>query len=309
MKRVLKNRTILAIAVMLLMANGTYAQILTDYQNVSETSYQTAGLTFRLYVEPDSVYSPGYVGATNSPINANARWTWTYPAGLVTGVPVSGVVSASNTNYVEFTNPTVGGPYTVDVVESNTTVGCADATAISQVVQIIAAPQATITTADPAPACGGQPAMTVNMTFTEAVPSTLAAYAFAVNELIENIDPSDALIGAALVDNDGFKDFPTTGKLKTPALTGAGSPYGYSFTTAALTVRNNLRTRYTYTLIKASDAPVAAVDGVISAISQKSDYIAGTVSTYAFTDNQIVIVINPAPTTGPIYHIPNNFAY
>jgi hypothetical protein len=151
--------------------------------------------------------------------------------------------------------------------------------------------------------------MTVNMTLTEAVPVAWAGYAFAINELVENIDPSDVVIGAALVNNNSFKDFPTTAKLKSPTLTGAGSPYGYSFTSSALNVQNNLRTRYTYTLIKASDAPGAAANGVISAISQKSNYIAGVISTYPFTDNQIVIIVNPAPVTGPIYHIPNNFAY
>ncbi len=43
-----------------------------------------------------------------------------------------------------------------------------------------------------------------------------------------------------------------------------------------------MRTRYTYTLVKASDAPGAALDGVISAISQKSDFIVATVNTYPF---------------------------
>jgi hypothetical protein len=62
-------------------------------------------------------------------------------------------------------------------------------------------------------------------------------------------------------------------------------------------------------LLKASDAPGAAANGIISAISEKSDYIAGVVSTYAFTDSQIVIIVNPAPSTGPIYHIPNSYAY
>jgi hypothetical protein len=170
-------------------------------------------------------------------------------------------------------------------------------------------PVATITTADPAQACGDQVAMAVAMTFTETIPATLAGYAFAINEKIENITAADVLIGAALVDNNTFQDFPTTAKLKTPALTGAASPYGFSFNTSALTVRNGLRTRYTYTAIKASNLPVAATDGVVSSISQKSDFLAAAVSTYAFTDNSIVIIVNPAPATGPIYYIPNNFAY
>ena len=304
MKREFIFRTILASVLVTLLSLGTYAQILTDYQDLAETSYQTAGTTFRLYAYPDPVYSPTYNPATNTNIDANALWTWTY-AGL-TGAPLSG--AASNQNYVEFTNPVVGS-YSISVVESNSAGGCADASAETQDVEVIAAPTAAITTADPAQACGDQVAMAVAMTFTEAVPVAIAGYAFAVNELVENIDPSDAVL-ATLVDDDSFIDFPTTGKLNNGnGLTGAASPFGYTFNTSALTVQNNLRTRYTYTLIKASDAPGASADGVISAISQKSDYLAAAINTYAYGDSQIVIVVNPTPATGPIYHIPNNWAY
>jgi len=70
------------------------------------------------------------------------------------------------------------------------------------------------------------------------------------------------------------------------------------------------RTRYTYTLVKATDAPGPAADGVISAISQKSDYVGGTVLTHAFgAKSTYVAIINPTPVTGPIYHISNTFNY
>jgi hypothetical protein len=307
MKRVLNFKSIVAIAAMLLFASGSFAQILTDYQDVAETSYQTAGTSFRLYAYPDTVYSPTYNPATNANINANARWTWTF-AGLTATAPVVTATAVAQ-NFVEFTNVTAGS-YTITVAESNTIAGCVDGTAESQDVTVIAAPQATITTADPAQACGNQVAMNISMSFTEAVPAAIAGYAFEIQEVVENIDPSDAVIGAALSTNNTFVDFPMSAKLNTgTGLTGAASPYGYTFATSALNVQNNLRTRYTYTLLKATDAPGAAADGIISAISQKSDYLGGTIQTYAFTDNQIVIIVNPAPVTGPIYHIPNNFAY
>jgi hypothetical protein len=305
MKRVLKFKSIVAIVAMLLFASGSFAQIMTVYQDVNETSYQTAGTSFRLYVEPDAVYSPTYNPATNANINANARWTWTF-TGLTATAPVVTATPVAQ-NFVEFTNVTAGA-YTITVAESNTIGGCVDGTAESQDVTVVAAPTAAITTADPAQACGNQAAMNVAMTFTEAVPTAVAAYSFAVQELVENIDPSDAVL-TTLGTNNAFVDFPTTAKLKTPALTGAASPYGYTFATSALNVQNGLRTRYTYTLLKSSDAPGAAANGIISAISQKSNYLAGTIQTYAFGDNQIVIIVNPAPVTGPIYHIPNNFAY
>lgn len=287
---------------------GAYSQAVQnpDYQNVAESVYQTAGKTFRLYVDPDNTYNPNYNVGGGWLVDANARWTWTYPAGLVTGTPATGV--AANQNYVEFVAPTVGGPYTVTVVESNTIIACTDA-GTTKVVNIVAAPVATITTGDPVQACGDQAAAAIAMTFTEAVPVAVAGYSFAVNELIENIDPAGVVIGAALVDNDAFLDFPTTGKLVTPALTGAASPYGYTFNTTARTVRNSLRTRYTYTLIKASDAPGAAADGLISAISQKSDYVGATILTHIFgAKTTYVSIVNPVPVTGPIYHIPNNYA-
>lgn len=296
------------VAVAMLMFAGANAQVANaDYQNVAEDIYQTAGKTFRVYVEPDAVYNPAYV-APGWALDAAARWTWTYPAALSTlpasAAPASG--SAQNQNWVEFTNPQVGGPHVLTVVESTTVgIGCVDADAETRNIRIVAAPTATITTAAPAQACGDQAAAAVAMTFTENVPLALASYAFAVNELVENIDPSDVPIGAALVDNDAFLDFPTTGKLN--AFTTGASPFGYTFNTTVLTVQNNLRTRYTYTLINASD--VVGV-GVVSAISEKSDYVGGTVLAHAFTGTTTIsYIVNPTPVTGPIFHIPNNFAY
>jgi len=309
MKRVLKFRTIVAVAASLLLANGTFAQILLNYEDLAETSYQTAGTTLRMYVEPDGVYSPTYNPVTNANINANARWTWTFPVGLTATAPVVSTVAVAQ-NYVEFTN-VAAGAYTITVAESNTIGGCIDGSAETQDLTVIAVPTAALTTADPAQACGDQVAMAVALTFTEAIPQALAGYAFAVTELVENIDPANVVLGTVRTTAD-FVDFPTTGKLNSGnGLLNAASPYGYSFNTAALLVEGGLRTRYTYTLVKATDAPVAEPQGVISAISQKSDYPGhATPNTYAFTgDAQIVIIVNPAPTTGPIYHIPNDFAY
>lgn len=297
-----KNLLKVALTMMALFVfMGVQAQVQdANYVTNAETVYQTAGKTFRLYVEPDAVYSPDFTAPAWT-LGAAARWTWTY-VGL-TGNPLT--ATPAKQNWVEFTNPAVDS-YSVSVVESNTIAGCDGAT-VTKDVEVIAAPTAAITTADPAQACGDQAAMAVQIQFTENVPTTWASYAFAVNETVENIDVSDVVIGPALADNDAFVDYQTSVKLN--ALGGAQPNYTWSFNTSALTVQNNLRTRYTYTLIKASDAPAAALDGVISAISQKSDYVGGVVQTHAFGDNQIVIIVNPAPTTGPIYHIPNNIAF
>jgi hypothetical protein len=263
------------------------------------------------YALPDPVYHPSYV-TPGFALTPDFSWVWTIPTNPGTGAALTG--GGTPANYVEVTY-SITGNYVLNVAEKAPAAfgSCQDATPTVMNVTVVAPPVATISTADPAQACGDQAAMAILMSFTEAVPATLAGYAFAINETIENIDPTGTPMGAALVDNDAFQDFPTTGKLKAPALTGAASPFGYSFNTTALTVRNGQRTRYTYTAIKAADAAAAATNGVISAISQKSDYVANANGadylTYAFTDNQVVIIVNPAPATGPIYYVPNNFNY
>jgi hypothetical protein len=313
-------KTVLGVAAAMLISTSTFGQVAnnnyTEYDanrtaptNVDWVTLRTGGNTVMgYYALPDPVYHPNYI-APGWTLTAGFTWSWTLP-GTVTNVTPGGQPA----NYVEL-NFSAAGNYAIRVAETSPAAfgGCADLTPTLMNVTVVAAPVATIVTADPAAACGDQAAMAVNMTFTEAVPQALAGYAFAVSELVENIDAADLVIGAPLVNNATFVDYPMSGKLKTPALTGAASPYGFSFNTSALTVQNGQRTRYTYTALKATDAPAAAANGVISAISQKSDFVAhaggADYLTYAFTDNTIVIIINPAPATGPIYYIPNNFAY
>jgi hypothetical protein len=316
-------KTVLSIAGAILLSAGAFGQVAnSDYSeydnnrtaptNIDYVTLRTGGSTVMgYYALPDPVYHPSYV-APGFALTPGFVWNWTIPTNPGTGASLSG--GGTPENYVEITY-TAAGNYVLNVAEQAPAAfgGCQDATATVMNVTVVNPPVATITTADPAQACGDQLAMGIAMTFTEAVPLALAGYSFAINETVENISATDVVLGGALVDNDAFLDFPTTGKLKTPALTGLASPYGYSFNTSALTVRNGLRTRYTYTAIKASNAPAAAADGVISAISQKSDYVAhaggADYLTYAFTDNQVVIIVNPAPATGPIYYVPNNFNY
>lgn len=286
---------------MAFMFSGVSAQILTDYDETNATDmYQTEGTTFRLYVEPDIIYSSSWDAATNNNLGADARWTWTF-SGL-TGSVTSG--DPVNQNYVEFTNPTTG-TYTVEVVESNVAISCSGATQ-TQTINVVDAPTGGFTTADVTDFCGDQSAETITIRFVENVPDALTAYAFAVREVVEEIDGSGNPI-TTVSSTDTYVDFPTNGKANgsTPGVTLATPNFDYEFNTSALDVSNGNRTRYTYTLLEASDAGTGT-NGIISAISQKSDYIDG-LTTHAFSDDQVVFIVNPAPTTGPIYHIPNDF--
>jgi hypothetical protein len=309
-------KTVLGVAAAMLISTGAFAQVannnytqydanLTAPTNIDFVTLKTGGTTMGYYALPDPVYHPNYNAGNAWALTAGFVWNW------VTAPAATAVVAKPGAaNYVEITYSAAGN-YTVTSAEQAPAAmgGCPDATPTLMNVTVVNPPTATITTADPAQACGDQAAMPIALAFNENVPVAYAGFGFSVSELVENIDIANAVIGAALVTNPVFVDFPTTAKLKTPALGGAQPAYTYSFNSSALTVQNGQRTRYTYTLHKASNLPGAAAEGVVSAISEKSDFISGTVNTYAFTDDQVVVIVNPAPVTGPIYYIPNTFKY
>ena len=291
------------------MFTGAFAQILTDYsEDETVEMYQTAGRTFRLYALPDPIYSPSYVAATNANLGANSQWRFVYTG--LTGAPLTNTPAAQN--WVEFTNPALGN-YTVDVTELNTLIGCEDGSARTTTIHVVAAPTATCPTVDATAYCGDQLAQSITLNITENVPNALAAYAFSVEELVERIDGSDVVQGTVST-NPTFVDFTLAAKAKigTSGFTAATPNFTYTFSSSALVVAQvagvYYRTRYTYTFKKASDAGATVADGIISAISQKSDY-GQDLTSYAFTDNKVVFIVNPTPVTGPVYHIPNAFNY
>lgn len=290
----MKKSTFLKAALTVIAAltfGSAYAQsieaIPTDYTATeTEEMYQTVGYAFRLYAQPDPVYN-----------GTNSTWTFTTTLPLLYGT--SGIAMAQN--WVEITNAATIGNYTVDVVEGNTLIGCTDATPVTTTIHIVAAPTATITTTDATAYCGDQAAQTISVAITENVPDAFAAYAFSVTETVEEIDVNGDVIGTPTT-NATFVNHTVASML---ALTGTPN-FTTTFSSSALTVKNAHRTRYTYTLKKASDAS-AATDGIISAISAKSN-ITGTQVAFAFTDSEVVFLVNPTPVTGPIYHLPNDFA-
>lgn len=317
----------------------------TDYRQQADFTYQTVGTTFRLYADPDPVYNPSYAAGAGA-LGTTSRWVWNYPAGIGTGSPASEVLASgvgTNSNYVEIdASASSGGPFTVSVVEKNTLVSCFDA-GTTKTVYVTGAPTAEITGGSANNTwidltagadlghnfsiCGDALAENLTIDFTETnVPNTLRHYAFAVSQRVINIDDAgveiDADAGTAGVQpislNASFSNNPTTVKLAVPT----GST---TVSTGAMTILNSKRTKYTFTITNASDVLVANFNnstggylGLVSQISQKSDYIArntptpgaGKFNTYDFTGTVTVdYIINPTPVTGPIYHIPNNFTF
>ncbi len=147
----------------------------------------------------------------------------------------------------------------------------------------------------------------IAMAITEAAPDALAGYAFKITETVDNIDNVGTV--TANVSTTDVENFGLAAKAKsgTTGFAGTSPNFTYTFNSAALTVQNGERTQYTYTL--ASTTGVTGT-GIVSAISQKSDYLAGQVNGQAFgAKTTVVFIVNPAPATGPIYHIANDFAY
>ena len=322
MKLKFMKRGLAALAVALFFAGTTLAQVeatgnYEEYDadvlaptNVDYVTLNTGGTVMGYYAVPDATYHPLYVLGGPYTLTAGFTWDWTIPTNPGGAASVTG--GGAPANYVEITY-TATGIYEVNVAETAPAGfgGCADASPTVMNVTVIAAPTAAILTADPAQACGNQVAMAVDIQIDETIAEAMASYAFAVQELVETIDPSDVVL-STVSTTDTYVDFPTTGKLDNTdadwSVITAGSQYGYQFTTSALNVSGGARTRYTYTLLEPSDLSTGT-DGIVSAISEKSDYVNGSVRTHAFGDAQIVIIVNPAPSTGPIYHIPNDYAY
>jgi hypothetical protein len=294
-KNVLKLATI---AFLCFGINTIHAQIPTGYQVVDETVYQTQGKTFRLYVLPDAVYSPDY--NVDGTLGSTARWgwTWTFSEG-----PDDSKAPA-NENWVEMINPAIGS-YVFTVAESSTIIGCTGADRTKNVV-VIAPPTATITTDDITDQCGDLAAQNIILSISENVPTNFAAYSFRISRLVETIDINGDQIDEISTGN--LVEFPLAGKLNdsdTRFAWNAGGNHTFTIPSDALNIENSQRTRYIYTL-----EPVDGVtgSGIVSAISHKSDFIPGGVNAHAFgAKTQLVFVINPAPVTGPIYHIPNSF--
>lgn len=311
----MKKSTLLKVALVstaMFMFSGAFAQVADDYtatQLTEPTMYQTVGTNFKVYVTPDPVYSPSYNHDAQTGINPNSYWVFTITGGL-TLVNPGDISSAVNQNNIEVTASTVGAQ-TITATEQYGASGCVSSTTISQTVNVVAAPTAQISTADPSNRCtdaAGLGADAVTIAITEDVPASLANYAFAVTESVDNWDDINGTNPVNVSSNASFVDNTVASKV---AATEDSQPnYTYSFNTSNLAIQNGKVTVYTYTLVKATDAPGTAADGIVSTVSHKSDYIGGTVQTYAFgAKTTYQAIVAPTPTTGPIYHIPNNFTF
>ncbi len=272
--------------------------------NVDYVTLKTGGTTMGYYALPDTVYHPNYV--TTGALTAGFWWNWTNPV-----YPAGGPATfnkPAGANYVTIRYPALGN-YEINVAEHAPDAyggACLNDSTVMNVT-VVSPPSAGFTTPDSLDGCGSLGVLPINMSITESVPAAMASYAFKVVLVRENINVSGAR--TALIDSTVVSDFTLASKGRvgsTAGFTGASPNFDYDFNSVSIDVANNLRTKYTYYLV-----PTAGVtgSGIVSAISHKSDYLAGQVNGYAFTDASVAFVANPAPVTGPIYYVPNDFNY
>jgi len=316
----MKKTNFLKIAITLVLTiliTGAFAQNNpADYDLISadgDVSYVTQGATVPFYVTPDATYHPTWTAFSNN-LTAGFVWNFYDDGSWSDGTELTLNVTD---NYVEIDANTVGS-YPINVREQASAAfgGCEDATGQDFTVNVLAAPTAGITGAGANNAwtvavanyeyyiCGDASAEDLTVTITETgVPAALANYAYSIQKRVVNIDASDAEIGGTETITTAVDH--TIGTKYAAATADGGTE---TVGTAAMPVVGGERTKYEFTLQKPTDAAVAAAEGLVSSVSHKSDYLTvaggGDVTTYPFSGTvTVVYVVNPAPVTGPIYHI------
>lgn len=312
MKKINFLRSVLGVATAMLLtvsamgqvADGNYTRYDSDLLNPDTVDYVTlkaGGTTMGYYAKPDPVYHPNYTALGAWALTAGFSWDWTI-------LPAMAIAKPSVANYATVTY-TATGNYAVTVAEHSPAAfgNCADATPTLMNVTVVAPPSAGFGGADQLQ-CGDFASQNIVFDINENVPANWASWAFTIVRIEENINAAGIRIGAVL-DSAVVSTYTLAakGRAGTAGFGGAQPAYTFTITAADLTVQNSLRTRYRY---RALTPTGATGTGIVSAISQKSDFLlAGTVNAYAFTDAVVQYTANPTPATGPIYHVPNNFNF
>jgi len=282
-------------------STGNYVAISGDQS--TDIDSVTIGSITRLYVKPDPYYHPNYV-APGWTLTANFTWTWAVPpAG---GTPVA-VVDTVNWVEVDWTGAASSLHEIIVTETAPASLGaCSGDTNVY--VRIVAEPTVTYTagagyiSADTS-VCEGAAILADDLEATFTGIRTLQLdWNLEIATLDggggkdEYFDINKNSLGAApayAIDKDSTGTQEVSINATTFSLT---KPAG-GFTTIS-----KKSTVYTYSLNAVNDR-----------ISRKSDYLtnptalAANWSWYDKTAEEVIIQVNPAPDTGPIYHIPNNW--
>jgi hypothetical protein len=321
MKKMNFLRAVMSIAAAMLLTTGVFGQVQggADYQPIPgdvtlAIDSVTTGATTRLYVKPDVYYHPNYTAVGLWTLTGGFTWTWNVP--VAAGTP-QGEVNTDVTVDVLWGAAAVTN-YNVVVTELAPAGygGCSGDTNVY--VRILATPTATFTADNPGSIIGAN--LTVcegDARLTDIVQATLTG----ITNLQLQWTLEIATLNASAAKDEYFDlDKLTLGAVQAFAINRAGTvadPQESGIN--ALTFDFDRPNDGDYTAIDPGAGPKKAtvytyvINGVNDRISRKSDYLLNPTAAsqswtwYDTVAETIVIRINPAPVTGPIYHIPNNW--
>lgn len=287
----MKKQNLLKLAlvtVAMLLFVGANAQNPADFDDAAldgDISYVTVGKTMPFYVVPDNNYHPTWTPFSNN-LTSGFTWTWTSTA---FGTDLT--LATQTDNYVTITANNIGS-YLVNVKEAAPAAwgGCEDPTGTDITINVVAAP--TIGGFPYFTGLGASPYL-VCAPFT-ANPN-IQITGFPNFEVIvslssQEIDFSGTLQGSATLILDEEAVVVGGGN----SLTSGTGTYIFDADRVLDILGGHQRTQYVYT-----------VHGVTDLVSRKSDYL--STQTLYGAGTTYTIIVNPAPTTGPIFHIPNDF--
>jgi hypothetical protein len=304
--------TMLAMIVMTGAMAQYSANIEGDYENETETIYQTVGFGLKLFVHPDPALHPDYVNTDNSGLNGVSEWRWTNTAWDLTANTQK---DWSGENWVEIADtdlPTAGNTTTFFVAERFGPAGCVSATIQEKTVAGVAEPDVT---GFAYAAVGGWTYNAVEDRYEICATTASGQINLTIAETGSDAGMQQYTYGIAVTKNvyDGNMDLDNTSNVsgswgkngELSSMTAAPHQFAITDITIDQIAGADMPTEYVFTF---------AANSLASTTTRVSDFRAGGDGTNAFVNNftaatSISYMLLPTPTTGPIYHIPNNYAF
>jgi len=320
------------------LTSGDYvrsnATAITDPAAVTFLDKVTVNKPMPFFVWPSAAYNPDYVATATTHytpvadiiLNVISNFAWIPGA--------DGVTANANKNYVEISWTSVGNK-TYSVTETPVG-GLCPAVPVYFGVEVIAVPSATIVGANTAFGLNNvissqcwDAATPHNVIVEATLPNTDEVYPYHFNVTYEVFNVN-GLNGSGELPNTGnvFNTDPLLGVTNIAAPT---TVINGSVTATAPSASNPIILTTGTELVASQDYVVQnnmitvyriTYNNVNAAISRKSDYLAARTGSWTAADydnfsyypatavaTAKYIISLPTPVTGPIYHIPNNFAY
>jgi hypothetical protein len=284
MKRGNLLRTVTSVAIAMFVANGVFGQIMDANLTVDETTdqYVTINKALPYHVTPDPYFNPNYDAGGGWLVTSDFLWSFSTEPGGATPV------FSDNTAINPDITLDVIGDYVLDVVETSAD-GCAGTTRQLNI-HVLAAPTFDFGARLDIEQCGDMAATDVLFDIADNTATDfLVDWTYDVDNLLaDKVTLDDELAASDVTHTDDAFAAPGAGLV---------------LANQAFPVLNSKVTRYTFTLTGINDA-VSRVSDYIAPLGR--NILATNFTNYAAgADNTFIIVVLPAPTTGPIYHLPN----